>query len=195
MLKRAMLFCGLLLGASAAWGQDAPIGAASRAAPSASPGVDATRLASEGVVAAEPHEITAEDVPDHEPSVCRRWLVRAEYNLWLIKKAHTPPLVTTGRTTDPQAGALSSASTRNVYGDDVDLNERNGARFTLGYFLDDCEATSLEAVYAFAGDKRIGFTTGSPGSTPGFPVLARPFFNALTNAEDASLFAFPGITT
>ncbi|MFO0966253.1 MAG: BBP7 family outer membrane beta-barrel protein [Gemmataceae bacterium] len=194
MLQRGLLLSWLFLGGAIASAQEPPALAKDGPPPPGTPGADAVRFTTDAV-APTSHEISAEDVPDHDPRICRRWLVGAEYNLWLIKKASTPPLVTTGRNTDPLAGALSSASTRVVYGGDINLNERNGARFTLGYFLDDAEATRVEAVYAFAGDKRVGFTIGSLGTLPGFPVLARPFFNAQTNAEDASLVAFPGLST
>src|SRR5439155_7028701 len=68
-------------------------------------------------------------------------------------------------------------------------------RFTLGDFLDDCETMSVEATYGFAADKdHVGFRVNSVGTNLGLPVLARPFFNAVTNKEDASLVAFPGLS-
>lgn len=138
-------------------------------------------------------ELTAEDVPDHEPRLVTRWRIRPEYMLWLPKKANTPPLISTGLNTDPGPGVIGSASGRVVYGGDIDLHERHGGMFTLGYALDDEDRAAFEATYGFAGTQTVGFHVSSLGSTQAFPVLARPFFNVNLGQEDASLIAFPGL--
>jgi len=138
------------------------------------------------------HEITAEDVPDHEPELVTRWRVRAEYVLWLVKNGQTPPLLSTGLNTSPTPGVLGSGG-RSIYGGDIDLHERHGGLFTIGYGFDDVGCAALELIYGFSGPQKVGFTTTSLGSTAAFPVLARPFFDVVNNKEDASLVAFPGL--
>lgn len=139
------------------------------------------------------HELTAEDVPDHEPRCITRWWVRGGYVLWLMKNPTSPPLITTGLNTDPQPGVLGSLSARVIYGGEIDLHEHHGGTFTVGRAFDDEHCWSLEATYAFAAPRTIQFTTASLGSSLAFPVLARPFFDAVNNREDSSLVAFPGL--
>lgn len=139
-----------------------------------------------------PHkELTAEDVPDHEPVHPTRWRVRSEYVVWLPRDARTPALLSATLNTDPRPGRLDAASGRIVYGGTLDMHERHGGLFSAAYSFDDEHCTYLEGLYAFAGDQTIGFRTFTPGSTPAFPVLARPFFNVVTGQEDASLIGFP----
>jgi hypothetical protein len=140
------------------------------------------------------HELSAEDVPDHEAHPASRFLFRGEYVLWIMKKETAPPLVSTGLNTDPQPGVLIPGQSTVLYGPTIDPHERHGARFTLGYFLDDAEMTSLEASYAFAGNKDALFSVRSLGTSLGLPLIARPFFNAVSGKEDASLVAFPGVS-
>lgn len=138
--------------------------------------------------AANPTEEHAPDPPvDPDP---RLW-ARAEYLLWFTKTGRVPPLLTTGLNTDKIPGALDSPSTRVLFGGELDYHERNGGRFTLGYFLDDADRFSLEAGYLFLGTRVLSYTRSSAGN----PVLARPFFDVVNNRQDASLTAFPGLIT
>ncbi|TMQ34935.1 MAG: hypothetical protein E6K70_04970 [Planctomycetota bacterium] len=119
---------------------------------------------------------------------------RGEYLLWAVKDAKTPPLVTTSPPGTPRAGAgiLTTPGTTVLFGGpNVDLEERSGARFTLGFWFDSEQTCGLEASYFFLGDRTVNFNAGSNG----LPILARPFFNASTGLEDAELVAFPGVLT
>src|SRR5579872_32888 len=71
----------------------------------------------------------------------RLW-ARAEYLLWFTKTGRVPPLLTTGLNTDKIPGALGNADTRVLFGGELDYHERNGGRFSLGYFLDDADRFS-----------------------------------------------------
>ncbi len=94
------------------------------------------------------------------------------------------------RTRDRQnTRALDNSNTRILFGGDLDFHERNGGRFSLGYFLDETNRFSLEAGYLFLGTRVLDYAQGSSGN----PVLARPFFDAVNNRQDASLTAFPGL--
>ena len=52
----------------------------------------------------------------------------ASYLLWWIKAANVPPLLTTGPTTDPRPGSLDSIFAMIRFGDEIDGQERHGAR-------------------------------------------------------------------
>jgi hypothetical protein len=136
------------------------------------------------------HEPSAEDMPDGIiPPPPRFWL-RAEYLLWGIKDSHYPPLVTTGSTSDPRPGSLDSANTTVLFGgSDLSNKNRSGGRFFAGCWLDEENRYGLEAGYFFLGNRSVGAFFSSPGN----PVLARPFFNANANVQDSSVDAFPGV--
>src|SRR5262245_6278479 len=194
MLIRALLACawllalaGVSLGQASAPKDQRP---AAEAAPGASLFQDshAAQALHNGHA---PQEMTAEDVEDHEPHDAHRGWFRAAYVLWFMKNAETPPLLTTGLNTSPQPGTLGAFSTRVIYGGEIDLRDRHGATFTVGRAFGEEGKIALEATYAFAGDRYVGFATGSAGTSQAFSVLARPFFDVVNNRQDASLIAFP----
>jgi len=127
-----------------------------------------------------------------EPA-CRFW-VSGEYLLWWIKNSHYPPLLTSGSATDALPGALGMPGTQVLFGGDVDNQDRSGARVALGGWLDGDGRLGVEAGYFFLGTRSVGLTSGGSG-VPGSAVTARPFFNLLTNAEDASLVSYPGLAS
>jgi hypothetical protein len=121
-----------------------------------------------------------------------RFWFRAEYLLWGIKDSRYPPLVTTGPSTDPRPGALDSGSTSVLFGGrDLSNKDRSGGRFFTGWWFDDDHAVGVEAGYFFLGARSVGTFQSSPGN----PVLARPFFNANMNIQDSSLDSFPGLAS
>lgn len=138
-------------------------------------------------------EITAED---YEPPVWTPIGITARAGYWLAFQKRAPlgtPLVSKGLNTDAKPGVLGQGGSV-VYGaDSVSFHERSGGYFNLGIDLSGVDDLWLEAGYRFVGDRRVGFAADSPGSTPAYPVLARPFFNVLTQAEDASVVAYPGL--
>lgn len=121
----------------------------------------------------------------------RIW-VRNEFLLWFIKSARFPALVTTGSFTELRPGSLDSADTQVLYGrGGMDYQDRLGGRFTVGYWLDSEQIWGIQANYFFVRGRALGQDFSSPGS----PVLARPFFNTAEGLQDSSLITFPGIAS
>jgi hypothetical protein len=119
----------------------------------------------------------------------RIW-VRAEYMIWWIKPAHFPPLVTSGDPGDAAPAALGSPNTNLLFGNSgMDYFDRQGGRFSAGWWLDDGQLWGVEAGYFFLGGRAIKQNFVSPGN----PVLATPFFNVNSGQPDASLVTYPGV--
>jgi hypothetical protein len=119
-----------------------------------------------------------------------RFWGRAEYLVWWVRGASTPPLVTTSPDGTPvgSAGVLPNATI--LYGNErINTNARSGGRFTLGYFCDPCQELGIEDTFFLLGNGDDSFFATSSGS----PILARPFFNTETDAQDALLLAYPQI--
>jgi hypothetical protein len=122
-----------------------------------------------------------------------RFWVDGEYLLWWTKGFSIPPLVTTGPASS--AGILGRTGTVVVFGDSkVDENPRSGLLISGGVWLDDCHTFGIEAGYFFleSRGKSNNFAgTGAPGSA----VLARPFFNVVSQMPDSEIDAFPGVAS
>jgi Putative beta barrel porin-7 (BBP7) len=130
----------------------------------------------------------------------RRVYVQADYLSFWTKGNLLPPLVTTSPLGTPQsqAGVLPvSATTAILFGGDrVDLNQRNGGRINVGYWLIDGEFLGIEGQYLALEEQNTVFNAVSNFSTdPNAQILARPFFNVDPNLpspiEDAAIIAFP----
>jgi hypothetical protein len=116
-----------------------------------------------------------------------KYWASAEYLLWWTRDDHLPPLVTTAL--PPGTGALGNPGTAILLGGDVDYGPRSGARLTAGMWLDDGQAFGLEAsTFCLLSDSRDDALF-----SPGFPVLARPFYDVATGAPNSQLVAFPGL--
>ncbi|MCA9127806.1 MAG: BBP7 family outer membrane beta-barrel protein [Planctomycetales bacterium] len=117
--------------------------------------------------------------------------VHAEYLLWYQSGMRLPPLVTTGSgANQATAGVLGAATTSTLFGDDVVQDgDRSGFRIRFGWWLGAFPGWGVEGEYVGLGENTETFTAASTGT----PVLARPFFNVLTGAEDAQLLAFPAM--
>ncbi|MGO8750124.1 MAG: BBP7 family outer membrane beta-barrel protein [Thermoguttaceae bacterium] len=113
--------------------------------------------------------------------------------VWWTKSADVPPLATgdpDGTQTVSKFGVLGEAGTTTLFpagGGGVDLGARAGSRFTLGYWLCPCEDSGIEATYLALGGHSLDFSASNVTD----PILARPFFNVLTNAQDSFPVAFP----
>ncbi len=117
-----------------------------------------------------------------------------EYLFWWTKSADVPPLVTTSPlgTPRPQAGVLGLPTTSILFGDDSLLERvRSGGRVTVAYWPRSFDAAGIEASY-FSLEQG---TTRFHATGDQYPILARPFFNAVTLAQDSLLVAFPGVVT
>jgi hypothetical protein len=134
-----------------------------------------------------PHFLFAEEI-DHWNEA--NFWVRPEYVLSWIRSSTLPPLVSTGLTTDKSPGAIGLPFTKILYGDGpLDFKDRHGFRITVGAALPRAEGElAIEGSYLTLGGRDQRFQSASPGS----PVLARPFFDVIRNAEDSSLTAYPG---
>jgi hypothetical protein len=111
----------------------------------------------------------------------------------------TAPLLTTGAPAVPSSagfGILGNPSTQILFGQtDLDLGQLNGARMTIGAWLDGgyrppgCTPIGVEASYFVLGRQATHFSASSDAS--GSPILARPVVDARTGAETALLISSP----
>jgi hypothetical protein len=121
-------------------------------------------------------------------SLRQRFWVSADYLLWWTKSDKLPPLVTLGSPSDSIPGALGQSGTQTIFGGDSPNNGvHSGGRFNVGYWLTREQTLGLEGSFFFLGIGQDHFDYSSPG----VPLLARPFFNVNTNREDASPVAIP----
>jgi hypothetical protein len=123
-----------------------------------------------------------------------RLYVRAEYLMWWGKSATLPPLASTSLagTAFEQSGVLELPTTRVLVGGErLDPGIRSGGRFSLGWWFSPCRVWGLEATYLFLGTGTDSFRLDSQEH----PILARPFFNAATFAQDSVVLAYPGRRT
>ena len=134
-----------------------------------------------------PDAEAAEDLSKRRPD---RFWMRGEFLLGWITSAKFPPLVTTGPSNEARPGALDSGNTSVLFGSGgMDFQDRNGARFTLGLWLDAAQTLGVEANYFFLAGRSIEQAFTSPGE----PVLATPFFNVNKGIQDSSLITYPGL--
>jgi hypothetical protein len=123
-----------------------------------------------------------------EDHSARIW-VKPEYVLGFIHSSRLPPLLTTGLTTDASPGAIGNPYTKILYGDTpVDFQDRSGFRITVGGVINVERSFSIEGSYLTLGGRQQGVAAGSPGN----PILARPFFDVVSQANDSSLTTYPG---
>lgn len=116
--------------------------------------------------------------------------IRAEYLYWRTSGMNLPPLVTTSPTGTARAdaGVLGEPGTTILFGGGtVNGDWRSGGRIRLGVWLDPRYVWGLEAEYFQLQDESTSFAATSPGS----PILARPFFDVLNAQDSAELVAYP----
>jgi hypothetical protein len=104
-----------------------------------------------------------------------------------------PPLATTGDLNDAVPGALNQPHTTVVIDPSGNSDtHHSGGRVTVGYAIERMENTlSLDGSF-FALETR---TDSRLATGDGQTVLARPFFNIVTNSQDADPVALPGIAS
>ena len=131
----------------------------------------------------------------------RRFWVKPEALSMYPKGNPLPPLVTTSPVGTPQdqAGVLPvSATTEILFGNqNVDEDRVNGGKLSFGWWLVDGEFIGVEGHYFMLEQGGTDFSatsTFSDGIQPGDIILARPFFNVETDAQDSALLAFPGFS-
>ena len=128
-------------------------------------------------------------------SECRprpRLYARSEYLYGWTKGANLPPLATTSTagTSQGDAGVLGLPSTSILFGDmRSDESGKSAGRFTLGMWLDQEAHDRIEFTYLYMGGEAEEFFR----SEADHPILARPFLDVSTFAQDARLIAFDGL--
>lgn len=119
---------------------------------------------------------------------------RAEYLLWWTKGMQTPPLVTTSPdgTVQEQAGVLGIPGTTILFGGGgLNDNAQSGGRFSLGFWFDQARGEGLEVTYLTLGQQTDRFSA----SEDDYDILARPFFNTVTDEEDSRLIVYPDLVS
>jgi hypothetical protein len=122
----------------------------------------------------------------------RAW-TNLEWLVWATSGQHVPPAITTSPFGTPQnlAGALTTPGTINLFPTDRANNEfRGGFRANAGYWFDDARTLGIEGDFFFVQNSKKGRTEASDAN--GFPIIARPFTDAVTGESSALLVAFPG---
>jgi hypothetical protein len=142
-------------------------------------------------------------VPEHGPAPVveevfgsdlppTKWYSRGEYLLWWTKHDRTPPLVTTGTIIPGRdndlVGAIDQRDTVTLFGGDLRRDPFSGARFTFGYYLDDCGEKALEVSGFFLGRRSDGFQD----STFTNSIISRPFFDVVNGVQSVQQVSFPG---
>jgi hypothetical protein len=122
--------------------------------------------------------------------------VGVEYLIWWTRGLNYPPLVTSGSLVDFNPGALNQPHTLVVIDPSQDpSSNHSGGRVTFGYGIERLENyLSLDGSFFGLETRTAGRGAASDGS-PSSPLLARPFFNTGTHAEDADPIAIPGIAS
>jgi hypothetical protein len=123
------------------------------------------------------------------PDLGEFWL-SADYLLWAMKGGRLPALVTTS---PPNSrGILGLPGTAVLIGNtDANRGAFSGGRFSAGVWLDDDQICGFEGTYFFLAERSSNQGAASSGAA-GSPTLGRPFFNVLSNMQDAQLLAIPG---
>jgi hypothetical protein len=115
----------------------------------------------------------------------------AEYLFGWIKSSPVPALVTASNV-GSNAILGRNGTTVLFGGSPVDNEERQGGRFTLGYWLNCDQSLGIEGSYLFLASRSVDFSAAGPDG-PGQQVIGRPFFNTASGRPDAELVAFPGL--
>jgi hypothetical protein len=127
-----------------------------------------------------PHEITHPEDPRRAPRG-HHCYGEVDYLFWWLNSQNTPTLLAAtdlaGNTTTLVGG-----------GEDFDSQQRHGAMFTVGAWVNARRTVALEASYFFLGERAPRFAAASDGTV----TLSRPFFNTFTQTQDLLLIAFPG---
>lgn len=119
----------------------------------------------------------APDCPEDAP---RGYLFygRLEYLAWWAQRQFAPPLV------------ASNIPPAVIGGGDLGFQfpSRQGARATMGYWINESQSLGIEAVFFFVGNEQSGINATSTGD----PILVRPFVDGVTGLPAQSVIAGPG---
>jgi hypothetical protein len=132
--------------------------------------------------------------PGSACGACWPLWAQVEYLLWWDKNSDLPPLATTSppNTTRDNAGVLGFDTTSILFGGDQNTGDaRSGGRLTVGLWLDNCQSLAVFGRGFGLETQTLEFAAASTGAD----ILARPFFNAFTDEDDALLLGFPNSIT
>lgn len=102
------------------------------------------------------------------------------------KGGNYPPILTTSSAADQ--GILGNPTTQVLWGGNQSDGPVLGGRLTLGLWLDDYQNWSVGGRFLGLTNQTLGYTVTSAQ----YPVLAFPFYNTNTSAQDSFLVALPG---
>jgi hypothetical protein len=119
--------------------------------------------------------------------------VQLDYLLWHQSAMRTPGLLSTATpgTSSATAGVLGQSSTSLLHSDRLLDGQRDGGRIRFGWWMANHPNFGLEGEYFGLGGGADRLELQSVGN----PIIARPFFNMLTGAEDSQLIAFPNVVS
>ncbi len=155
-----------------------------------------------GSLTGPPREIVCDDPQPLAPEWEQYWSLRyrnfsngwieGDYLLWWLKKSPlSTPLVTSGITGVPNAGAVGALGTNVLFGNSpIDFHDFSGGRVTVGAWCGDHQVFGVEAS-GFVFDQRTSQATFR-SDTFGSPLLGNPFFNLTTGSEDFAEVSTPG---
>ncbi len=141
-------------------------------------------------VATSPTGVPFDAVASADESGDRGW-VDFEYLLWWMRGQSVPALASTSPAGTPiaSAGVLGSSGTTVLFGDSSEnTGARSGFRIGAGTWIGDGQIFGIEANFLMLETKAAGISSSSPGS----PILARPYIDAATGSPAAVRVAFPG---
>lgn len=143
-----------------------------------------TLVATVGVATSQAADIPVKaPLTDASPAGGMFW-AEAGYLYWQTKGDPLPALITTG--------VLGAPGTATLFGDaNVSQDWRSGLRLRAGHWFDPGLTTGIETHFLGLENISANFTAASSGA----PVLARPFVNTVTDAQDALLIASPEVTS
>jgi Putative beta barrel porin-7 (BBP7) len=147
-----------------------------------------------------PKTVTVDAAPWSEPMISAApeepsspgqqfWATAGGLAGW-IQRASLPPLVTTSLpgTSQANAGVLGLNTTNVLVQGPAAQGTRSGFTLGAGYWLDCDHTLAVDVGFRMLSSESTIYSLSSNND----PILARPFFNATTNAQDAQLVAFPG---
>ncbi|QVL33010.1 BBP7 family outer membrane beta-barrel protein [Telmatocola sphagniphila] len=115
-----------------------------------------------------------------------------DYLLWTPKSANINyPIATTGAAAS--GGILGNASTGTIYPGDANFGFGSGYRITFGAFLGDDRRVGFEGSGYQMATQSKSYSISSDGA--GFPLIARPYVNAVGLAQSSYIVAAPNVAS
>jgi hypothetical protein len=117
-----------------------------------------------------------------------RWTVEADYLLWWLKAAPTPPLLTTS-TNPADFAAIGNPTTTILFGGkDTDFSQDSGLRMFATYRLNENWGLQVGGFLMEEQARSVSIRSDINGN----PTIGIPFLSAFDNSEQANIIAAPG---